>query len=99
MSLSTNWQQEIISESKKFVRFASRKLGNEELAADLFQDSFLKALKCQNPPESEKIENWFYKIMSNAIIDTYRKRASERRFTEKYGLDPTNQSRQLAGGV
>jgi RNA polymerase sigma-70 factor (ECF subfamily) len=45
-----------------FVAFARKRVGDPEVAADLVQDSWLKALKSVNKPgDGEGAVTWFYR--------------------------------------
>jgi RNA polymerase sigma factor (sigma-70 family) len=65
--------------------FARSKINDFELAADVVQDSLLKAVKSKNSLKDEtNIRAWLFSILRNSIIDIYRKRAVVK--TEK--IDP-----------
>lgn len=65
----------LIENLNAFIAFARKRVGDPELAADLVQDSFLKALKSADQPrDSEGSVTWFYRILRYSIIDLYRRR-------------------------
>ncbi len=65
----------LIENLNAFVAFARKRMGDPELAADLVQDSLLKALKSSDQPrDSEGAVTWFYRILRYSIIDLYRRR-------------------------
>src|SRR5688572_19965569 len=67
-----------------FVAFARKRVGDPELAADLVQDSMLKALKSTHTPrDGEGAVTWFYRILRHSIIDLYRRRDVRNRTLEK----------------
>ncbi len=56
--------------------FARSKINDFELAADVVQDSLLKAVKSKNSLKDEtNIRAWLFSILRNSIIDIYRKSA------------------------
>jgi RNA polymerase sigma factor (sigma-70 family) len=56
--------------------FARSKINDFELAADVVQESLLKAVKSKNSLKDEtNIRAWLFSILRNSIIDIYRKRA------------------------
>ena len=62
--------------------------GDPELAADLVQESLLKAIKSGGElRDAESSRAWFYRILRHAIIDLYRRRDVERKALEKLEQD------------
>lgn len=60
--------------SDELFRFAFIRVGVEETARDLLQDTFLSALRNKDSFKGEISEkNWLYLILKNKIIDHYRK--------------------------
>lgn len=65
----------LIENLNAFVAFARKRVGDPHLAADLVQDSLLKALKSREKPhDGEGAVPWFYRILRHSIIDVYRRR-------------------------
>ncbi len=65
----------LIANLNAFLGFARARVGDPELAADLVQDSLLKALKsADKPADNEGAVVWFYRILRHSIIDLYRRR-------------------------
>ncbi len=65
----------LIANLNAFIGFARARVGDPELAADLVQDSLLKALKsADKPADNEGAVVWFYRILRHSIIDLYRRR-------------------------
>ncbi len=74
----------LIENLNAFVAFARKRVGDPELAADLVQDSLLKALKsAEKPRDSEGAVTWFYRILRHSIIDLYRRRDVRDRALER----------------
>ena len=72
----------------QFTGFVRKRISDPELAADIVQDSLLKALKSGDQlRENENVTAWFYKILRNAIIDVYRRRDVSERAVEKLKVD------------
>lgn len=75
-----------------FVGFARRRLADPELAADVVQNSFLKALKSSEQlQDADKFIPWFYRILRRSIIDIYRERGAReealKRFAAEFAVD------------
>ncbi|MCW5552238.1 MAG: sigma-70 family RNA polymerase sigma factor [Verrucomicrobiae bacterium] len=68
-------EEALIANLNAFTGFARARVGDLELAADLVQDSLLKALKsADKPADSEGAVVWFYRILRHSIIDLHRRR-------------------------
>jgi RNA polymerase sigma factor (sigma-70 family) len=66
-----------------FIGFARSRTGDPELAADLVQECFLKALRADHvPADAEGIVTWFYRVLRHAIIDAHRRRTTRDRALE-----------------
>ena len=69
----------LLPELEKFTHFVRRRVGDPDLAADVVQESLLKALKSAHQLRDEdNITAWFYRILRHAIIDLHRRRATSR---------------------
>lgn len=67
----------LLKHRKELLGYLRKKLASPELAEDLLQDSLLKALrKAPDIRDEEKLLPWFYRILRNAVIDTYRSRGA-----------------------
>ena len=80
-----NMQREphpLVENLEAFVGFVRKRVGDPDLAADLVQESLLKALKSEKVPESERMIPWFYRILRNSIIDLYRRNDVQQRAKE-----------------
>jgi RNA polymerase sigma-70 factor (ECF subfamily) len=74
----------LVENLDEFVAFARARVGDPELAADMVQDSLLKAIKSSDHlRDDESSRAWFYRILRHTIIDLYRRRDVERRALEK----------------
>jgi RNA polymerase sigma-70 factor (ECF subfamily) len=74
---------------ERFVAYVARRLGDPSLAEDVVQDSLLRALRAApSLRDEERIEPWFYRVLQNAITDTYRRAAVERRRLAPLAADP-----------
>jgi RNA polymerase sigma factor (sigma-70 family) len=67
-----------------FVGFARKRLNDPELAADVVQDSLLKALRSADQlNDTDRLLPWFYRILRRSIVDTYRQRGGDESALEK----------------
>jgi RNA polymerase sigma-70 factor (ECF subfamily) len=71
-----------------FVGFARKRLADPELAADVVQSSFLKALKSSEQlHDADKFVPWFYRILRRSIIDIYRERGARDEALKRFAVE------------
>ena len=81
-------EEQLLKELEAFTAFARRRVGDPHLAADLVQDSLLKALKAADQlRDDESVTAWFYRILRRTIIDLYRRRAVTQRSLERLEVE------------
>ena len=72
----------------KLLGFIQKRISDPDLAEDVLQDGLLKALRSADElRDEERLPPWFYRILNNAIIDTYRKKNVETRYLESYARE------------
>lgn len=77
-------EEHLLQELDAFTAFARRRVNDEHLAADVVQESLLKAVKSAGQlRDDESITAWFYRILRRTIIDLYRRRAVVDRALER----------------
>jgi RNA polymerase sigma factor (sigma-70 family) len=75
----------LLVERSKLLAYVRSKISDPELAEDVLQESLLKALRAApDLQDEEKLAPWFYRILNNAIIDTYRRQGVESKSLTKY---------------
>lgn len=78
----------IFDAQQKFKRFLQKRVGSEEIAEDLLQQSLLQALKnSASLRDSESSVAWFSRIVTNVLTDYYRSRASEKTKKDTFAAD------------
>ena len=66
----------------KFLAFVRARVDDDQLADDVLQEGLLKALRAAPSLQDEgALAPWFYRILQNGIVDTYRRRGLERAHT------------------
>lgn len=69
--------QPLLASRDVFLAHLRRKLSSADIAEDVLQDSYLRALRAAPELRSDdRLIPWFYRILNNAVIDLYRHRAS-----------------------
>lgn len=73
-------EQQLAANLELFLNFARKRVGDPHLAADIVQDSFLKAIRNEHTLRpDENVTAWFFRILRNTLIDTFRKSGANTR--------------------
>jgi RNA polymerase sigma factor (sigma-70 family) len=83
-------EEQLLTSREKFLRFVQARVSDPNVAEDILQDSFFKAL--QGAPDlrdHDRLVPLFYRILRNAIIDVYRHQGVERKYTTEIAADET----------
>lgn len=76
-------EEQLLTQLEMLTAFARKRVNDPELAADLVQESLLKAVKsAEQLREDENVTAWFYRILRRTIIDLYRRKAANKRAME-----------------
>jgi RNA polymerase sigma factor (sigma-70 family) len=77
-------EEQLLKELDTFTAFARSRVGDDHLAADVVQDSLLKAVKSADQlRDDESVTAWFYRILRRTIIDLYRRRDAAHRALDR----------------
>jgi len=78
----------LVENHRAFLRFLERRVGSKEAAEDLLQDAFGRAVTHLNTlRDGESAVAWFYRLLRNAVIDHYRRRAAQASALERFGSE------------
>jgi len=96
-------ETQLLQELEKFTNFVRARVGDPHLAADVVQDSLLKAVKStEQLRDDESATAWFYRILRRSIIDLYRRRAANQgaleRLERELDSPPDNEEERVACG-
>jgi len=70
----------------KFLAYIHKQVDDPEPAEDILQDALLRAVRsAPELREQDRLIPWFYSILRNAIVDTYRRRSVEQRHVRPLG--------------
>jgi RNA polymerase sigma factor (sigma-70 family) len=75
----------LIAQRNRFLAFVQRRVSDYELAEDILQSAYLRALEHRDdfkPNESGMA--WFYRLLRNAVIDNYRRHTSKEKALEAW---------------
>lgn len=73
----------LLESRRSFRSFLVARVGSEQIADDLLQDAFRKAV--ESPPQnhnSESVVAWFYRVLRTTLIDHYRASGTEKKRLE-----------------
>jgi len=94
-------ETQLLQELEKFTNFVRSRVGDPHLAADVVQDSLLKAIQAADQlRDDESVTAWFYRILRRSIIDLYRRRAANQgaleRLERELDSPPDNEEERVA---
>jgi len=82
-----NLEAYYVQNRARLLAFIKSKIDDESLAEDILQDCLLKALRAAPELEdAEKFVSWLYRVLRNAIVDTYRRQAASQRNLDRHAL-------------
>jgi RNA polymerase sigma factor (sigma-70 family) len=74
---------DLIAQRKQFLAFVRRRVSDPGLAEDIVQTAYLRAVERGDGfTANESIVAWFYRLLRNAVIDSYRRHASKQKAFE-----------------
>jgi RNA polymerase sigma factor (sigma-70 family) len=83
-----NIEEILLKHRNKLLAFIQKRVNDPFLAEDILQEGLLKAIQSSGDlREGDRLVPWFYQILNNAIIDTYRKQKVEARYLENYARE------------
>ena len=78
----------LLNQRAAFEAFVRKRTGDAQLAADVVQDSLLKALRAEKQPtDDEGVVPWFYRILRHAVIDAHRRKEANERAMESFAQE------------
>lgn len=94
-------ETQLLQELEKFTNFVRSRVGDPHLAADVVQDSLLKAVRSVDQlRDNESVTAWFYRILRRSIIDLYRRQAASQSALERLEREldspPDNEEARIA---
>jgi len=79
--------QALVGNHRKFLAFLERRVNSREVAEDILQEAFVRALpRAGELRDEESVVAWFYRSLRNALVDHYRKQGAEQRAFEKVSV-------------
>ena len=76
--MSDTTLQTLLDRRAGFLAFVQRRVADAALAEDILQAAYMRALERSGSlREDDSAVAWFYSVLRNAVIDFYRRRATE----------------------
>ncbi len=73
---------------ERFLKFLQPRVGSREAAQEILQAAFVKSLeRGDSLRDDESAVAWFYRLLRNATVDHYRRRATEARALERHAQE------------
>jgi RNA polymerase sigma-70 factor (ECF subfamily) len=89
----------LIAQRETFLRFIEKRVNDRAAAEDILQAAYIRVMDQAHSLRNEKAADaWFYRILSNAVIDFYRHRSVVNRIVESLeeGIEPVAHTRDNA---
>ncbi len=76
----------VVDNHNRFLSYLASRVESREAAEEILQAAYLKGLEREGTlKDTEKITAWFFRVLKNALTDSYRHKAAEKRAIERYG--------------
>jgi RNA polymerase sigma factor (sigma-70 family) len=76
---------QLLAQRKKFLAFVQRRVLDSALAEDILQTAYMRAIEHRDDfKPTESAVAWFYRLLRNAVIDSYRRHASRHKALEAW---------------
>ena len=80
--------EKVTAQREKFLHFLSSRVEDHATAEDILQAAYLKAIERGSKIRAgESTVAWFYRILRNAVIDHYRRRAAKVKALEAFSIE------------
>lgn len=83
--MSEEMLNRLLEHREKFLGFLQRRVESRDVAEDILQSAFVRGLeKGGELRDEDSAVAWFYRMLRNAVIDHYRRRASTERAMQEW---------------
>ena len=81
----------LVAEHRRFLGFLERRVGNRAAAEELLQTAYVRSIEhAGDLRDAESAVAWFYRLLRNALVDFYRRRAAEHRAIERQAAEASS---------
>jgi RNA polymerase sigma factor (sigma-70 family) len=75
----------ILAQREQFLAFVQRRVSDPAIAEDILQAAYLRAFEHRDDFKAEEsILAWFYRLLRNAVIDSYRRHTAKNKALEAW---------------
>jgi RNA polymerase sigma factor (sigma-70 family) len=86
--MSETTLQTLLDRRAGFLAFVQRRVADPALAEDILQAAYMRALERSGGlREDDSAVAWFYSVLRNAVIDFYRRRATENKAMDGWAAE------------
>jgi RNA polymerase sigma factor (sigma-70 family) len=79
----------LVASHARFLAFLERRVSSRQVAEDILQEAFVRALARGDTLQSEEsAQAWFYRLLRNALVDHYRRNGAEQRALSAVAAEP-----------
>ena len=90
----------LVANHRRFLEFLERRTGNRAEAEDILQAAFLRGMeKAGELRDAESAVAWFYRLLRNALTDSWRRRDAESRALAAVQREPRDDDEELRAEV
>jgi RNA polymerase sigma factor (sigma-70 family) len=88
----------LLAQRKQFLAFVQRRVSDQAIAEDILQAAYLRAFEHRDDFKAdESILAWFYRLLRNAVIDSYRRHTAKNKALEAWRLELETATAPSAG--
>jgi len=85
--------QTLLNHRNQFLGFVERRVYDPAIAEDILQAAYMRALQHEGElQEQESVVGWFYRVLRNAVIDQYRRKATHETALAQWGREMENKT-------
>ena len=78
----------LVANHRDFLAFLERRVESRAVAEDILQDAFVRGIASMGAIRDDAaVVPWFYRMLRNAVVDHYRRRASANRKLEAFAIE------------
>jgi RNA polymerase sigma-70 factor (ECF subfamily) len=77
--------ERLLGQRERFLAFLQRRVEGREVAEDILQAAFVRGIEHGGELRTEESAvAWFYRMLRNAVVDHYRRKATQDRVAEQW---------------
>lgn len=90
----------LVENHARFLAFLKARVESTAVAEEILQAAFVKGIERGGAiRDEESAVAWFYRLLRNALVDHYRRKAAERRGHERYVSENPEESTELRSAL